>query len=129
MEGFTASKYEKLVLDKKPKVDMSTIDKALVEGRESFTFFQHIHETKEDLENSINNHLKKYNDSVNIIVAKVENLENESDIGMTTFKSLVVLSIVRKPAESVYLKEQGKKFVKESYVKKEKVSKYDKKKQ
>ncbi len=122
MEGFTASKYKQLVLDKKPKLDMTLVDNALKEGLESFTFFQGLHSSADVLESEINNYLERYKDNLNKIVAKVETMKPYNEGGLNTYESKVVLSIVQKPTE--YLKEQGKKFAKET----KKESKYDKNK-
>ena len=124
MEGFSASKYKQLVYDKKPKVDMTKIDESLAAGLEKFCFLQNLRSTKEDLEKEINLHLEKYKDSTCKIVAVVESFK----IGDGVYQSDIALNVVMKPTDSNYLKDQGKKYAKEPYVKKEKKSKYDKNK-
>lgn len=125
MEGFTASKYVQLVLDKKPKVDMTQLDDALLKGLESFTFSQNLRDSKEELEKEINNYLMKYKDNFNKIISKVESLENN--------ESKVVLKVVQNSEYVMgnnYLKEQGKKNIKYDKYDKDnkKNTKYDKKK-
>jgi hypothetical protein len=127
MIGFTASKYLQLVSDKKPKVDMSQLDKALIEGFESFTFCQDLRDSKEELEKEINTYLEKFKDNSYKIVSKVETLEPNGENSAKSFTSKVTLNIIQKPVEnikSVYLKDQAKKFEKET--KGSKKSKYDK---
>lgn len=127
MEGFTASKYKQLVLDKKPKINTTQLDKALAEGLESFTFYQNpiIYSSIEELEKEINDYLVKYKDDSCKIISKVEYIKNDTDNGLSSSNSKVVLSVIQKPTENNnnYLKEQGKKFTKEP----KKSSKYDKK--
>ncbi len=129
MEGFTASKYRQLVSDKKPKLNMNLLDNALAEGLENFTLCQNIHSSKEGLVNEINTYLEKYKDASNKIIATIETFDSDTDHGLTSYTSNIVLNIVQKLSENNYLKEQGKKFAKEPYAKKEKVNKYNKNKQ
>ncbi len=119
MEGFTASRYKQLVLNNRPKVDMASVDNALLGGLENFTFFQNLRPVKEDLEKEINIYLENYKDAFNKIVAKIETHEPCEN----GYNSYVILSIVQNPSN--YLKEQGKKMAKET----KKLNKYNKNKQ
>lgn len=94
MDGFTATKYKQILAAKKPRVNMDQLDKALVEGLESFIIYQNVLNSKEELEKEINAYLTKYNDNTNIIVSNVETLENYGDHGFVTYSSKVSLKLI-----------------------------------